>query len=163
MPRKLSTALAICLALIGTTFAKAQATDVQKENTNPGDGFGFIGKRIGEKFKLFIYSPFPKAKENLYEDLVKRRLAELKYVIEKPDMANFEKATIRYSTTVGTWAEYIQKKKLNDQKQSAVETLSSHLGVVEKLMTKYDPTTAEWRFVKHDFDFLNIYISKLAQ
>jgi len=121
MPRKLSTALAICLVLIGTTFAKAQATDVQKENTNPGDGFGFIGKR------------------------------------------NFEKATIRYSTTVGTWAEYIQKKKLNDQKQSAVETLSSHLGVVEKLMTKYDPTTAEWRFVKHDFDFLNIYISKLAQ
>ena len=161
MPRKLSTALAICLVLIGTTFAKAQATDVQKENTNPGDGFGFIGKRIGEKFKLFLYSPLPKRKKDALEKLATTRLTELKYVIEQKDMANFENTTTRYSTTIGEWVEYINKKKLTDQKQHAKEVLNSHVPVIEMLMTKYDPTTAEWRFVKHDLDYLSIYISQL--
>lgn len=56
-------------------------------------------------------------KEGVYESLARRRLAELKYVVEKPDMASFEGATIRYSTTVGEWVEYIHKKGLIDQKK----------------------------------------------
>lgn len=141
----------------------AQTTsEIRQESTNPNSGFGFIAKRLGEKFRLFLFSPFPKQKEQAYERLSQVRLAELKYTIEGRDMANFEKATIRYSTSVGNWVEYINKKKLNGEKSQAVQTLNSQIPVVKELMDKFNPTTAEWRFVKEDLDYLQLYISQLA-
>lgn len=150
---------------VGTSAGQEQegVIEVNYETTNPSDGFGFIAKRLGEKLRVFLSSPFPKKKENIYEELATKRLAELKYVIEKPDMANFEKATIRYSTTVGMWADFINKNKLDSRKSHAAKTLSKHIPVIEGLMTKYDPTTAEWRFVKQDLDYLQIYIDKLQE
>lgn len=155
--------LSVCLLLISTTVIQAQESviELSKEKTNPEDGFSFLAKRLGEKFKLFIYSPLPEKKEDTLKKLATTRLAELKYIIEKGDMNNFEKSTIRYSTTVGEWVEYINKKKLTGQKQHAQGVLNSHIPVVKILIEKYNPTTAEWRFVKHDLDYLNIYISQL--
>ncbi len=163
MIKNVATILIILFLFAGASPVMSQqdSTEIKSEKTNPADGFRFLGKRIKEKIKLFIVAPFPKQKESVYEDLVQVRLAELKYVVEKPDPSNFEKATIRYSTTVGQWVEYINKKNLNDQKQLAVETLSSHKPILQKLMDTYDYTTAEWRFVKHDLDYLDIYISEL--
>lgn len=154
---------AIFLLIVGTNTVQGEqgVVEVRYEATNPSDGFGFISKRLGEKIKLFLNSPFPKKKERVYEELSTKRLAELKYVIEKADMANFEKATIRYSTTVGMWVDFINKNKLNDRRSHAAETLSNHIPVIEQLMTKYDPTTAEWRFVKEDLDYVSIYISQV--
>lgn len=135
--------------------------EVQYEKVNPNGGFGYIQKRLGEKVKLLFLSLSTESKENYYKELAGVRLAELKYVIVEKDLANFEKTTIRYSTTVGEWAEFISNKQLNDKKASAVYVMSQHLPVVEQLMTKYDGTTAEWRFVKQDADYLKIYSSKL--
>ena len=73
-------------------------------------------------------------------------------------MANFERTTIRYSSTVGMLANFIIESGLSTRKEPADQLLSTHIPVVEQLMTKYDSTTAEWRFVKQDFDYLNIYI-----
>lgn len=145
--------------LASTTMVSA--TEVLYEEVNPDGGFSFLQKRLGEKIKLFFLSFSANGKAEFYKELVNRRLAELKYVIEKEDKNNFEIATIRYSTTVGEWTEHILAKNLIDKKRGAVEVMTSHLPVVEKLMTTYDGTTAEWRFVKQDFDYLNIYISKL--
>ena len=166
---------ALSLFLVSTNYPLAQtpttispepavpAIKITDEKVNPSNGFAYLQKRLGEKIKLSFLSLFAGKKENFYEEMVNRRLAELKYVIEKPDMNNFEHATTRYSTTVGYWVEYIEKKKLNDQKQPAADMLLSHIPVMEQLMAKYDPTTAEWRFIKHDLDYLNIYISKMKK
>lgn len=135
--------------------------EVVYENTNPIDGFGYVTKRLKEKVKLFFLSFSVESKENYYKELTEIRLAELKFVIDKNNMGNFEKATIRYSSTIGEWTEFILDEKLDERKRPAVEVMTTHLPVVEKLMTRYDGTTAEWRFVKQDFDYLNIYISKL--
>lgn len=154
---------AIFLLIVGTNTVQGEqgVIEVRYEATNPNDGFGFISKRLGEKLKLFLYSPLPNKKAGFYEKLTTTRLAELKYVIEKGDMANFEKATIRYSTTVGMWVDFINKNKLDNRRSHAAETLSNHIPVIEQLMTKYDPTTAEWRFVKEDLDYVSIYISQV--
>ncbi|TSC90504.1 MAG: Uncharacterized protein G01um10145_176 [Microgenomates group bacterium Gr01-1014_5] len=143
------------------TDASPSAMEVPLEKINPDDGFAYLTKRLEEKVKLFLFSLSANSKENFYKELANRRLAELKYVIENDKKGNFEVATIRYSSTVGEWTEFILDEKLDESKGPAVEVLTKHLPVVEKLMTKYDGTTAEWRFVKQDFDYLNIYISKL--
>lgn len=159
----------LCFAFLFTsrTIILAQASpepsvmEVAYEKTNANSGFGYVTKRLGEKVKLFFLSFSAEGKESYYTELAGRRLAELKYVIEKEDKNNFEIATIRYSSTVGEWIEFILDEKLDERKEPAAGILTKHLPVVEKLMTKYDGTTAEWRFVKQDFDYLNIYISKL--
>ena len=141
--------------------ASPSAMEVPLEKINPDGGFSYLTKRLEEKVKLFLFSVSTSSKENFYKELAKRRLAELKYVIESDKKGNFEVATIRYSSTVGEWTEFILDEKLDKSQEPAVEVLTKHLPVVEKLMTKYDGTTAEWRFVKQDFDYINIYISKL--
>lgn len=163
MNKKLATILFVFLLVAGTTsiYAQQSVLEVKKERTNPDGGFSFLAKRLEEKFKLFISSPFPSRKEKVYEDLNSVRLSELKYVVEKPDMANFEKATIRYSTTVGMWVEYIAEKKLDAEKASTRETLLNHKPIIENLMTHFDTTTAEWRFLKHDLDYLQIYSDQI--
>lgn len=134
---------------------------VTYEKTNPNDGFSYITKRLGEKVKLILFSFSANGKESFYKELANRRLAELKYVIDNKDLNSFEIATIRYSTTVGEWTEHILAKKLDDKKKPAIEVLSTHTPVVEQLMQGFDGTTAEWRFVKQDADYIRIYISKL--
>lgn len=134
---------------------------IPAESVNPDNGFAYMRKRATEKLSLLLYSFSPPQKTNYYIELSNKRLAELSYLVEKGDMYNFEKATTRYSSTLGTLAEYIQKKHLNDQKAKAIETLSTHEPVLEKLLHKFDATTAEWRFVKQDKDYLQIYTSQL--
>lgn len=143
--------------------ASRSAMVVTYEEVNPDDGFSYISKRLGEKVKLLFLSLSVNSKEEFYQRLVNRRLAELKYVIEKDKKGDFEKATIRYSSTIGEWTEFIVNKKLEEKKKPAVEVMTSHLPIVEKLMTGYDGTTAEWRFVKQDADYIRIFISKLQE
>lgn len=136
---------------------------VTYEKANPSDGFIYFRKRFGEKLMLFFLSFSAERKERYYSELTNRRLAELKFVIDNGDMYNFEKVTTRYSSTVGMWVDFIINKRFTDRKEPAVAVLTGHIPQVEQLMAKYDPTTAEWRFVKHDVDYLKIYISKLQE
>ena len=159
------TLLAILFCFVTPSIVNAQQKllEVREEKVNPEDGLGFIAKRLGEKIKLIIYSPVSKKKEGLYKNIAEKRLAELKHVVDKSDMANFEKATTRYSTTIGDWSEYINKKNLTTQKQQAIDILNEQTPVIKTLMDKFDSNTAEWRFLKQDLDYANIYISQLGK
>ncbi len=153
---------ALTVAIVPKNLSASNASiSLPTEGVKPGDGVVFVFRRLAEKTQLMINSPFPNRKEKLYEELSSRRLAELKYIVENKQISYFENATTRYSTTVGNWVEYIKAKQLDGQEQSTIETLSFHLPVLENLMTKYDPTTAEWRFIKHDSDYVQLYINKL--
>lgn len=154
------------LSSVYSVFAQdqnTQAIEVKYEKINPSNGFDYALKRLKEKIYLTLLFYSKDKKAGYYNKLVTRRLAELKYVVEQKDMANFENATTRYSTTVGMWVEYINQKNLVDQEEPASQLLVQHSPVVERLMEKYDPTTAEWRFVKQDLDYLQIYIDKLQK
>lgn len=134
---------------------------VEYEKVNPDSGYRYILKRFQEKLKLaFLFSASDK--ERFYEELVARRLAELKYIVEKNDRFRHEIASKRYFTTAGQLTEYILKNKnLESKKQDVENLLSSHLPVIDDLEKRFNDTTAEWRFIKHDADYLRIYIGKL--
>lgn len=156
----LSSATLQVLAEQESTFS-TQVPEIKYEQINPDLGSKYILKRLREKIRG-IFSFSASSKEKFYRELANRRLAELKYVVEKKDLNHHEVASKRYFTTVGQLTEYIlSNKSLERRKEEVANLLSSHLLVVEDLQKYFRDTTAEWRFIKHDADYLRIYIGKL--
>lgn len=135
---------------------------VAYDSVNPKDGFKFILKRLGEKVRLGILSLSPGRKADYYKKVLDSRLAEMKYIVDNKDLNFIEKSSWRYSTIAGQYTEFVLKKDLIDKKKEAVDLLAEHLAVVERFQEAFDPTTAEWRLVKQDADYLKIYISQLS-
>lgn len=174
MLRKLTSATAILffilMLLAGGTFAqngedqlpRQQSIQIKYEKVNPSDGFYYGLKRFKEKLYLTFLFYSKDKKIDYYRELVSRRLAELKYVVENKDMANFENATTRFFVAAGQLTDFLTKNGTADQKSEAVKFLSSHTLVLEGLRDTFgDQEKAEWRFIQDDINYLTMYINQL--
>lgn len=135
--------------------------DVPYEEINPTDGTQYWIKRVKEKVGTF-FAFSESGKTDFLENLVKTRLAELKYIIDNKEMSYFEKSTQRYFTVAGELTDFIASKKNKESAEKVKATLSSHLPVLMNLRDTYNPTTAEWRFVEDDVNYIKGYIDKLS-
>lgn len=137
---------------------------INYEKVNTKDGFSYLVKRLNEKTKLFVYSYNPQKKLNYYEKLLDIRLAELKYIVDNKDIANIEVGSQRYFSTAGQLTSYLMSKpNLSPNKEVAINLFINHSTVLEKLKTSYENTTAEWRFLRDDVNYLNDYSSILKK
>ncbi len=167
MSKKIISIFAIFLSLAAPLVLEPlqvlanESINIEYVKINPDNGIFYKFKRLKERVWLDILSVSPNSKINYYQKLLDHRLAELKYITDKKDTTHIQKASQRYSTFAGQLAEYILDKNLDAKKQETKEFLASHLPVVEKMKQAYDPTTAQWRFVEYDVDYLEIYISQL--
>lgn len=144
--------------------AEVSRIQVDYEKVNPSDGFNYGLKRFKEKLLLILPFRSAKSKAELYEQFTKNRLAELKYVVDQKDMANFENATTRYFTTVGQFADFLTKNGTADQKSQAVRNLSSHIPVLEDLRDTFEgQEKAEWRFMQDDINYVKMYTEQLQK
>jgi hypothetical protein len=162
MKKLLMSFIFICTLVVwrgGSAFA--QTNEYPYEKINPSSGYKYSIKRLKEKLTLMISSVSKGRKAQVYKKLANTRLAELKQVVENKDMANFENATKRYYTRVGQYVEYITAKKQDKYKEEARVLLKDHEKVLAPLKEKFNDTTAEWRFLKHDSDYLELYSKKL--
>lgn len=131
-----------------------------KEAINPDNGFNYTIKRLGEKIQYqLLFDNKSKAKYD--EEISRRRLAELKYIVDQKDSEYIETVSQRYFTAVGNWTNFIIQNDMKDEKKNAKEILNKHKKLLHELLNAYNDTTAQWRFVKHTYDYINIYISKL--
>ncbi len=129
------------------------------EKINPKDGFKFSFKRLQEKI-IFAFFTFSAQSKYMYQrDLLSKRLAELKYVVDNKDISNIQTTSQRYYTTAGDLTQFTIKN--NQDKNAFKEQLSSHLLILENLKKEFNDTTAEWRFIEHDIDYIKTYISQL--
>lgn len=170
MVKKLLLTVLFISILTITGTAKAQdksATDsatplieVKYAGVNPSDSYRYTLKRLQENILLKIYSFFPQKKLSYSENLLDTRLAELKYIVDKKDIANIETTSQRYAATAGNLTE--DAKNASDQmKMQIKKMLTDHLAFINNLKSSYNDTTAEWRFVENDVNSLKEYISKL--
>lgn len=143
-----------------STPSARQEFQISSDYVRPGS-FKYGIARLKENARLLILSPFLSSKADFYEKLADKRLGELDKVVSEKDLNNIEKSSTRYFTTVGILTEYINKKNLNDRKSRLADKFARHKMVIEELMPSFNDTTAEWRFLKHDADYLVIYISQL--
>lgn len=145
-----------------STPSARQEFQLSGDYVRPGS-FQYGLARLKENIRLLILSPLVSPKADFYETLADKRLGELDGVVSERDLNNLEKSSIRYFTTVGLLTEYVNKKNLNERKSRIAEKLLKHKAVVEELMPSFNDTTAEWRFLKHDSDYISIYISQLQK
>lgn len=150
--------------LAGLAYAEQSTNsagiNINYESTNPNQGLQYGIKRVKEKIRLLL-SFSSESKITYYQVLLKVRLAELKYVVDNRDIADIETTTQRYSSTVGELTDLVINNQLDNRKQETKDLLLNQLKVVDALKGSYDNTTAEWRFVENDSNYLKIYISKL--
>lgn len=169
--KKLFLSLAIFLflgPLVATTFAEdspaSQSTEdikLEYEKVNPDNTFPYAIKRIREKISLKFFSFSKNKKADYLESLSATRLAELKYVVDKKNMADFEVATKRYYTAAGDYSNFITKNNLGDKKEEAKRFLSSNIPLLKKLRDSFDYRTAEWRFMQDDVNYVKLYLQNL--
>lgn len=134
---------------------------VTVEKVNPTDTFTqYFKKRLNEKISM-IFTFSSQKKADKYEALVVRRFNELVHILETDAQAHIETGTQRYFTTVGKYTEYINEKNLEDEKKEAIELIQSHKPVISDLQTNYDGTTAQWRFIQYDLDYIDTYAASL--
>lgn len=137
-----------------------QTIAVDYEEVNPTDGTQYWIKRAKEKVGMF-FSFSNNSKIEFQKKLTTTRLAELAYIINNKEMGYFEKATQRYFTTAGQLTDFIVEKKATHTLDSIKEVFSSHIPVLTKLRDVYNPTTAEWRFVEDDINYIKGDILRL--
>ncbi|MDO8639245.1 MAG: DUF5667 domain-containing protein [Candidatus Daviesbacteria bacterium] len=95
-------------------------------------------------------------KEKYYRDLLQKRLAELKYVVDKDYLDQVEKSTQRVSYQVGTLTDYVVGNKLNNEKQSLVNLYKEDKIILEKLRDKYPFNSSYWMLVQHIINSIDI-------
>ncbi|MBI4058752.1 hypothetical protein HY404_00775 [Candidatus Microgenomates bacterium] len=133
---------------------------ISYETVNPDNGTQYILKRLKEKIALFFaFSSDQKFKQLKKETDV--RMAELKYIIDNKQMGFFEKATQRYFTTAGKLTDLAVSNKISGKYQELKEDLGKHILLLNALRDTYHPTTAEWRFVEDDVNYVKQDIERL--
>lgn len=150
------------LAQENNTTSSGDLIEVTYESINPNPSYGYSFKRLKEKITLVLLSPFAGKKADYYMELLRIRLAEFKYVVDKKDIDSLQTTSERYFTTAGELTSFIIKNKLEDKKTNVVKLLEDHIKVTAKLEGAYSETTSQWRLIRYSSDYLKNYLAKLS-
>jgi len=149
--------------IVGQTD-NSSSTNIKYEDINPKNGYRYLLKRMKEKVVLLILSTNSQKKLDYYEKLLNIRLSELKYIVDNKDISNIQVASQRYFTTAGQMTEFLKSKnELTLNKERVKGLFTEHIKIIEFLKTAYPNTTAEWRFLRDDANYLIDYSSLLKK
>lgn len=147
---------------IGQNNDDSLINNVKYEKINMKDGSSYLFKRLEEKTILFLLSFNSQKKLDYYEKLLNVRLSELKYIVDHKDISNIQVASQRYFTTAGQLTNFlISKGSLAGNKETIKQLFTEHIKIIEILKKSYDNTTAEWRLLRDDGNYLIDYSSSL--
>ena len=117
-------------------------------------------KRLGEKiFEKFQFTS--ESKEKYYEELVKKRMAELKYVVDKDLLDQIEKSSQRLSYQIGILTDYVTSQKMDNKKGKIIEMYNQYKILLEQLRDQYPANTSFWMLVQHVINSIDINLQKL--
>lgn len=150
--------------LLFFTQNKVLAADFYLPGTiiNPDKYLFFSIKRLIEKATVFTkFSKISKA--NYYTDLTLKRMAELKFVVERKFIGEVETSTQRLSYQVGTLSDYLNSNRteLAEKRQSVNELLQNYKGILGSLRDKYPANSSYWMLVQHSINSIDINLEKL--
>jgi hypothetical protein len=115
-------------------------------------------KRFREKVILYTRKVYLKnSLQDYYSDLAIKRFSELKYITENSKANYFESSISRYNTFIGLLSEELNK--YNRYPNSIKDKFINLPEEIETLQKKFDPTTAEWRFLQEAKETTLVFIS----
>ena len=139
--------------------AVEESISLKNEVINPGS-FYYSIKRLLEKGKeKFMFSN--EAKKSFYELLLKTRLAELNFVVEKKFLSEVQQSSERFAYQAGVLTdELIKQNKAND-KEKITKEFEKYSKFLENLRDKYPANSAYWMLIQHDINTLSILSERL--
>lgn len=160
--------VSVCLLLLFlSTFIFAEipvyadeavgGTEIKTQSINPGS-FYYSFKRIWEKFseRMVLNA---QSKVNLHESLLKTRLEELNYVIEKRLLSEIQTSSERFAYQAGILTGEVIK--VNKDKEAIVKKFDQYSKVLEKLRDNFPANSSFWMLVQHDINSLSILSATL--
>lgn len=149
----------LCLfvfVLSGSVYANEQL-NLPDTKINPGS-FYYPVKRLWEKGQEKLQFS-RQAKINFYGSLLKTRLAELNYVVEKKLLSQVQGSSERFAYYAGILTGELVKE--NTDKEKAVKDFEQYGNFLEKLRDKYEANSSFWMLIQHDINALGILSEQL--
>ena len=134
-----------------------ESITIKNETINPGS-FYYSFKRAWEKVSEKLQFG-EQSKINFYESLLKTRLAELNFVVEKKLLSEVQTASERFSYQAGILSSEIVKT--NKDKEKTIKEFKQMQIFLDKLRDKYPANSSFWMLVQHDINTLTILSDKL--
>jgi len=134
-------------------------SELPKITVYPGS-FYYTFKRLFEKGKeKFMFSN--EAKKSFYESLLKTRLAELNFVVEKKFLSEVQQSSERFAYQAGILTDELVKQSKTDDKEKITKEFEKYSKFLENLRDKYPANSAYWMLIQHDINSLKILSGRL--
>lgn len=151
----------LCLfvfVLSGSVYANEQL-NLPDTKINPGS-FYYPVKRLWEKGQEKLQFS-RQAKINFYESLLKTRLAELNYVVEKKLLSQVQSSSERFAYQAGILTEELVRQNKSADKENVIKEFEKFSPFLDSLRDKYEANSSFWMLVQHDINSLNILSDQL--
>ncbi len=131
---------------------------LKTESVNPGS-FYYPIKRLWEKGRARLLFNM-QSKVEFNESLLKTRLIELNYVVERKLLSEVQTSSERFAYQAGILTEELVKGS-QDKKEEAFKKFDQFSKMLEKLRDNYPANSSFWMLVQHDINTLKILSDKL--
>lgn len=148
------------LISMGLIYAQgSEQLELPKTTVNPGS-FYYPFKRLIEKGRERVTFS-QEGKISLYKSLLKIRLSELKYVVNKKILSEVQGSSERFAYTAGILAEEVKMQNQTDQKKNLIREFGLYSKFLETLRDKYPANSSFWMLIQHDINSLKILSDSL--
>lgn len=138
---------------------EVEQLELPKITVYPGS-FYYNFKRLFEKGKeRLIFSQ--ESKKSFYESLLKTRLAELNFVVEKKFLSEVQQSSERFAFQAGILTEELVRQKKAEGKEKIIKEFEKYSKFLENLRDKYPANSAYWMLIQHDINTLKILTERL--
>jgi len=152
--------LIVIFFLATVVQAKDEQTSALPDVRIPPESFYYPIIRIIEKAQVNFYLNSD-SKADFYKNLVQKRVAELKHVVDNSYLDQIERSSQRVSYQVGILTDYIVSKNLNSKKSSIIDLYKKDKIILEKLRDKYPANSSFWMLIQHIINSIDINLQKL--
>lgn len=136
---------------------EVSAINIKNEAINPGS-FYYSFKRLWEKGRARLFFNI-KSKVSFSESLLKTRLAELNYVVEKKLLSEMQTSSERFAYQAGILTEELISA--NKGKEEMIKKFEQYAKFLEGLRDNFPANSSFWMLVQHDINTLSILSEKL--
>lgn len=152
--------LSVFLLFPKSLFAEEVIQESSPTSQIKVDHVANVMDRLKEKITLFF--KFSITDKILYQQqLVEKRLAELKYVINDGQGDMIEEVSSRYAAYVGKFSEEVISKGTAADREKILTMYSSHSVMLETLRDHFPANSGFWLLLQHDINTIQIYTEKI--
>lgn len=138
-------------------FAAEEELKIANENINPGSIL-YSFKRLWEKSsEKFIFDD--KSRVSFHESLLKKRLAELRFVVEGKHLGEVQTSSERFAYQAGILTNNLLKT--NNGKEVAINEFNQLTNTLNRLRDAFPANSSFWMLVQHDINTLKILSDQL--